>query len=185
VCITAAVLLGVTVVPVGAGALDDPGNSKNCDDFATWFDAQSWFETFFPSFGDVARLDADEDGIACESLPGAPEFYVPPWLRPTTTTTTTSSTTSTTVASTTPLVSVPGTTTTPAPSNTATTTSTATPATTSPTSTPSAPPASIATVAPQQCGTRGGNPVRPAPQERVDRRWLRDVVRRRFGVRLR
>lgn len=50
----------------------NPGDSKNCSDFATWLAAQNWYLTYFRYYGDIARLDADGDGIACESLPGAP-----------------------------------------------------------------------------------------------------------------
>ncbi len=50
----------------------NPGDSKNCGDFGTWREAQDWFEYYYPHYGDVARLDADDDRIACESLPGAP-----------------------------------------------------------------------------------------------------------------
>jgi hypothetical protein len=50
----------------------NPGDTKNCSDFATWAQAQAWFELYFPWYGDVAKLDADNNGIACESLPGAP-----------------------------------------------------------------------------------------------------------------
>ncbi|MGV8895434.1 MAG: cell wall-binding repeat-containing protein [Rhodoglobus sp.] len=50
----------------------NPGDSKNCSDFGSWSAAQSWYRTYFPYYGDVARLDGDNDGIACESLPGAP-----------------------------------------------------------------------------------------------------------------
>lgn len=50
----------------------NPGDTKNCSDFRTWAEAQAWFDLYFPHYGDVARLDADGDGIACESLPGAP-----------------------------------------------------------------------------------------------------------------
>lgn len=56
----------VAVVP------GNPGNSKNCADFSSWRQAQDWFEKYYPSYGDVAKLDADHDGIACEDLPGAP-----------------------------------------------------------------------------------------------------------------
>ena len=42
---------------------------SNCSDFATQAAAQAWFDTYFPFYGDVARLDADGDGVACESLP--------------------------------------------------------------------------------------------------------------------
>ncbi len=50
----------------------NPGNSRNCSDFSTWSEAQAWHDTYYPYYGDVAQLDADGDGIACESLPGAP-----------------------------------------------------------------------------------------------------------------
>ena len=50
----------------------NPGDTKNCSDFATWQEALEWFLTYFPYYGDIAKLDADGDGIACESLPGAP-----------------------------------------------------------------------------------------------------------------
>lgn len=48
----------------------DPGDSRNCSDFLTQRHAQAWFDAYFPDYGDVARLDADGNGIACESLPG-------------------------------------------------------------------------------------------------------------------
>ncbi|MET3165159.1 UNVERIFIED_ORG: hypothetical protein ABIB19_003591 [Arthrobacter sp. UYEF10] len=50
----------------------NPGDTKNCGDFGTWQQAQSWFDTYFPYYGDVARLDSDGDRVACESLPGHP-----------------------------------------------------------------------------------------------------------------
>jgi putative cell wall-binding protein len=50
----------------------NPGDSKNCGDFSTWSAAQAWYKKYFPHYGDIARLDADKDGIACEGLPGAP-----------------------------------------------------------------------------------------------------------------
>jgi hypothetical protein len=51
--------------PVG-----NPGDSKNCSDFSTRAQAQAWYETYFPAYGDVAGLDGnDRDGLACESLP--------------------------------------------------------------------------------------------------------------------
>lgn len=50
----------------------NPGDTKNCSSFKTWREAQNWFEYYYPYYGDVARLDANHDGIACESLPGAP-----------------------------------------------------------------------------------------------------------------
>jgi len=47
----------------------NPGDSKNCSDFSTHAAAQAWFDKYFPYYGDIAKLDADHDGIACESLP--------------------------------------------------------------------------------------------------------------------
>ncbi|MEZ5257200.1 MAG: excalibur calcium-binding domain-containing protein [Ilumatobacteraceae bacterium] len=63
-------------VPSTTGRPGNPGNSKNCADFATWAEAKAWFDFYFPWYGDVAKLDADADGIPCESLPGAPKRYV-------------------------------------------------------------------------------------------------------------
>jgi hypothetical protein len=54
-----------TMPPVPA----NPGDTKNCSDFTTQELAQAWFDIYFPHYGDVARLDADKDGIACEGLP--------------------------------------------------------------------------------------------------------------------
>ena len=54
-----------TVVP-------NPGNTMNCSDFSTYAEAKAWFDTYFPYYGDVARLDGDNDGEPCESLPGGP-----------------------------------------------------------------------------------------------------------------
>jgi hypothetical protein len=47
----------------------NPGNTKNCTDFATQAEAQAWFDLYYPYYGDVALLDADNDLIACETLP--------------------------------------------------------------------------------------------------------------------
>ncbi|GEP67845.1 GmrSD restriction endonuclease domain-containing protein [Cellulomonas soli] len=58
--------------PAAPAPVGNPGDSKNCGDFATWADANAWFQTYLPAYGDVAGLDADNDGIPCESLPGAP-----------------------------------------------------------------------------------------------------------------
>lgn len=46
------------------------GNLYNCSDFATQRQAQACFDHCWAlGYGDVHRLDADGDGIACESLP--------------------------------------------------------------------------------------------------------------------
>lgn len=53
----------------GGGVPANPGNSKNCTDFNTQAQAQAWFNTYYPYYGDVAELDSDNDLIACETLP--------------------------------------------------------------------------------------------------------------------
>jgi hypothetical protein len=60
-----------TINPAPPG-LSNPGNTKNCTDFADWQSANAWFQTYLALFGDVAGLDADFDGVPCETLPGAP-----------------------------------------------------------------------------------------------------------------
>jgi hypothetical protein len=47
----------------------NPGDSKNCGDFVTQPEAQAWHDFFYANFGDVANLDAENDGMPCESLP--------------------------------------------------------------------------------------------------------------------
>jgi len=44
-------------------------NANNCSDFATHTEAQAVFEKCGGVDNDVHRLDADKDGLACESLP--------------------------------------------------------------------------------------------------------------------
>lgn len=46
---------------------DPRGPDRNCSDFATQLEAQEFFEAAGP--GDLHRLDADGNGVACESLP--------------------------------------------------------------------------------------------------------------------
>ncbi len=55
-----------------SGVPENPGNTKNCSDFSTYSAAKTWFDTYVPYYGDVARLDGDNDGEPCESLPGGP-----------------------------------------------------------------------------------------------------------------
>jgi len=47
----------------------NPGDTKGCSDFATYEDALSYYEYYFPFYGDVARLDRDKDGVPCPGLP--------------------------------------------------------------------------------------------------------------------
>lgn len=46
----------------------NPGDVVNCNDFGSQAQAQQWFEHYLPQHGDVARLDQNNDGVACESL---------------------------------------------------------------------------------------------------------------------
>jgi putative cell wall-binding protein len=58
------------VVPPVIPPAGNPGDTKNCSDFANWREAQNWFERYYPLYGDVAKLDGNNDRVACESLPG-------------------------------------------------------------------------------------------------------------------
>jgi hypothetical protein len=53
-----------------SGGPNKPISEINCSDFATHAAAQQWFDQHggSPSH-DVAGLDGDHDGLACESLP--------------------------------------------------------------------------------------------------------------------
>jgi hypothetical protein len=48
----------------------NPGDAKDCGDFNAQAEAQAWFDLYYPLYGDVAHLDSDRDGVACEGLPG-------------------------------------------------------------------------------------------------------------------
>lgn len=52
-------------------SVPNPGDTKNCTDFATWAEANRWFWYYFPFYGDVAKMD-DGDGWPCENIPGQP-----------------------------------------------------------------------------------------------------------------
>ncbi|MDO8384335.1 MAG: carboxypeptidase regulatory-like domain-containing protein [Microbacterium sp.] len=54
--------------PANPGQPGNPGDSKNCSDFASQAQAQTWFDQYFPIYGDVAKLDGDNNRLACESL---------------------------------------------------------------------------------------------------------------------
>ena len=47
-------------------------DTKNCSDFRTWQEGQAFFLSVGGPRLDPNHLDRDHDGIACESLPGAP-----------------------------------------------------------------------------------------------------------------
>lgn len=62
----------VTPPPVTPSVPANPGDTKNCSDFANYAAAKAWFDYYYPYYGDIAKLDGNKDGIPCESLPGAP-----------------------------------------------------------------------------------------------------------------
>ena len=47
----------------------NPGDIKGCSDFATYEEALSWYETYYPYYGDVAKLDRRGKGVPCSGLP--------------------------------------------------------------------------------------------------------------------
>ncbi|MDT0381590.1 excalibur calcium-binding domain-containing protein [Streptomyces sp. DSM 42041] len=65
-----AVLACTALLPaVGAAHAQPGGQDKDCSDFETQLEAQQVLDG---DPLDFFRLDTDEDGIACESLPGTP-----------------------------------------------------------------------------------------------------------------
>ncbi len=51
---------------------DPDGPDRDCGDFETWQESQTFFVAAGGPERDDHRLDGDNNGIACESLPGAP-----------------------------------------------------------------------------------------------------------------
>ena len=51
---------------------DPNGPDRDCGDFDIWAEAQDFYEAAGGPETDRHRLDRDRDGIACQSLPGAP-----------------------------------------------------------------------------------------------------------------
>ena len=57
----------------GDAPIFDPfGPDRDCGDFGTWITAQDFYVAAGGPDEDRHRLDRNPDGIACESLPGAP-----------------------------------------------------------------------------------------------------------------
>ena len=52
----------------------NPGDIKGCSDFQTYEDALSWYETYLPYYGDVAKLDRKGRGVPCSGLPHTKEM---------------------------------------------------------------------------------------------------------------
>lgn len=77
-----AAIVTILALPAAAAAQGtpppNPGDVVNCGDFATWDEANDWFWTYFPHYGDVARLDGDGDLVPCAGLGGAPTEPRPP-----------------------------------------------------------------------------------------------------------
>lgn len=46
-----------------------PGDVVGCSDFQFFEDSLKYYETYFPYYGDVAKLDRDGDGVPCPGLP--------------------------------------------------------------------------------------------------------------------
>ena len=63
---------GGASTPMPALRFDPGGPDRDCGDFPTWTGAQAFYDAAGGPDRDRHRLDADGDGIACESLPGAP-----------------------------------------------------------------------------------------------------------------
>jgi hypothetical protein len=59
-----------TWMPTGGDLIpQSPGDVVNCEDFSTQAAAQAWYDTYSHWYGDVANLDGDANGVACEGLP--------------------------------------------------------------------------------------------------------------------
>ena len=62
-----------TPTPLSGKSESRPRDTHNCSDFATWSEAQNFYESEGGPNSDPHRLDKDGDGVACQSLPGAPD----------------------------------------------------------------------------------------------------------------
>ena len=60
------------VSTTGGPRYDPDGPDRDCGDFETWEESQAFFAAAGGPERDDHRLDSDNNGIACESLPGAP-----------------------------------------------------------------------------------------------------------------
>ena len=61
-----------TPAPTSGLPYDPAGPDRDCGDFAAWDQAQAFYVAAGGPDRDRHRLDGDGDGVACESLPGAP-----------------------------------------------------------------------------------------------------------------
>ena len=60
-----------------ANTAGDPTNSIDCSDFATYEEANAWFNTYRNEIDDIAKLDPDGNGQPCESLQRGPTTSTP------------------------------------------------------------------------------------------------------------
>lgn len=58
----------VALAAMSFGAVPVSAADKDCSDFDTWREAQRFYKRHGGPQRDPHRLDADHDGIACESL---------------------------------------------------------------------------------------------------------------------
>jgi hypothetical protein len=72
--VTALLMLMAVAIPATAQQRGPSGadGSYNCADFDTQPEAQAFFEAEGGPDQDPNNLDADNDGVACEALPGGP-----------------------------------------------------------------------------------------------------------------
>lgn len=61
-------VMGLVVAGLLASAAPAIAGDKDCSDFSTWRQAQNFYKRHGGPQRDPHRLDADHDGIACESL---------------------------------------------------------------------------------------------------------------------
>ena len=66
--IRASFVVMVATVVLAAAASPVSAADKDCSDFSTWKQAQRFYKKHGGPRYDPHRLDADRDGIACESL---------------------------------------------------------------------------------------------------------------------
>jgi hypothetical protein len=64
----AATSLGEASFRIRGNGNPAPVADVDCDDFPTHAAAQAWYLYYLPTYGDVAGLDANHDGKACETL---------------------------------------------------------------------------------------------------------------------
>lgn len=58
----------VVIAALGVPAAPATAADKDCSDFRSWRAAQNFYKSHGGPRRDPHRLDADDDGIACESL---------------------------------------------------------------------------------------------------------------------